>query len=109
MFSSRWPLVSNSKAYKGAYKYTSLLGSSVKLTFTGQSFSILYTTGPSYSTMAVYIDNLLVGTLDQYSSQLRFQQRWNYTGQLSSGSHTLKLVFTGPTDTEGTLDAVIVQ
>ena len=108
-FSSAWPHVSNSQAYKGEYKYTSLLDSSVKLNFTGQSFSILYTKGPSYSTMAIYIDNLLVGSLNQKSPELRFQQRWDYAGQLSSGTHTLKLVFTGPANTEGTLDAVIIR
>ena len=101
--------MSSSLAYGGEYKTTNLLNSYVKFAFTGQSFSILYTMGPSYSTMAVYVDDLQVGSFDQQSSGLQYQKRWDYPSQLSSGSHTLKLVFTGPADTLGTLDAVIVH
>ena len=109
MFSSRWPLTVNSLAYKGQYKTTNLINSSVQLGFTGQSFSVLYTSGPNYGNMNVYVDNLPVGSIKQTSSSLRFQQRWDYTGQLPYGNHTLKLVFTGPVNTLGTLDAVIVR
>jgi hypothetical protein len=108
MFSSSWPIIDNSQAYDGHYKYTGLQNSSVSLAFTGQSFSVVYTAGPSYGTMAVYVDNKMVGSINEQSSSLRYQQHWNYAGQLSGGTHTLKLVFTGPANTEGTLDAVIV-
>ena len=87
--------VQPSLAYGGEYKTTNLLNPYVKFAFTGQSFSILYTTGPTFSTMAVYVDNVQVGVVNQQSSGLQFQQRWDYPSQLSSGSHTLKLVFTG--------------
>ncbi|HEY9153160.1 MAG TPA: hypothetical protein VIN60_09775, partial [Anaerolineales bacterium] len=69
-FSSFWPLVSNSQAYKDEYKYTDRISSSVKLTFTGRSFSILYTSGPDYGKMDIYIDNRLVGSLNQNSPDL---------------------------------------
>ncbi|MBI2757688.1 MAG: right-handed parallel beta-helix repeat-containing protein [Chloroflexi bacterium] len=108
-FSSFWPLVSNSQAYLGKYKYTGTKATSVTLSFTGQSFSVLYAAGPSYGSMDIYIDNQLAGSLNQQSPDLRFQQRWDYPGKLVYGKHTLKLVFTGPVNTMGTLDAVIVR
>ena len=108
MFSSNWPLVTNSQAYNGKYKYTSLVNSYVTLAFSGVTFSVVYTSGPGYGNMDVYVDDQKVGSINQQSTDLGFQQHWDYGSQLSSGGHTLKLVFTGPANTEGTLDAVIV-
>jgi hypothetical protein len=62
--------------------------------------------------MDVYVDNVLVGAINEKSSGA-FQSRWDYPGQpLASGSHTLKLVFVTSNTTNGTngsIDAVIVR
>lgn len=108
IYSANWQNVVKDKAYAGSYKLTTKTGSSVTLNFTGRSFSLLYTTGLNFGKLDVYVDNQLVGTLNQKTSRIYFQKRWD-SGQLSAGAHVLKLVFTGRNNSKGTLDAVIVR
>ncbi len=108
VYSSGWNDVSNSKAYDGSYKQTSTRNASVTLQFTGQSVGILYTGGSGFSRMDVYLDGVLVGSINEKSSKLVYQKRWSYSSQ-SAGAHILKLVFMGSHSTKGTLDAVIIQ
>lgn len=109
--SSAWQNVSTSNAYNGSYKETTTSGSFVTFPFTGQSFSIIYKGGVTYSKFDIYVDGALVGTLDQKLSTATYQQRWDYPGQLALGNHTLKMVFkvTSSTVNKGSLDAVIVR
>lgn len=110
-YSPDWTDVSKKKAYNGSYKQTSQNDAFVTFTFTGQSFSILYTTGPAFRDMEVYIDDVLVGRIDQRAEKA-FQQRWDYSGQLEPGPHILKLVFDTKNKgnkTKGGFDAVIVR
>ena len=109
VYSGNWQSVSRTKAYGGSFKVTRQIGSSVTLKFTGQSFSLLYTSGANNGKLDVYVDNQLVGTLDQKTSTVIFQKRWDYSVKLSPGAHELRLSFTGPSDFRGTVDAVIVR
>jgi hypothetical protein len=106
VYTANWQDVPNERAYAGSYKTTSEAGASTTLNFTGQSFSILYTDGPIYRRMSVYVDGILVETIMRSSSDLKFQQRWDFPGQLTPGSHTLKLVFANG---NGTFDAVLIR
>jgi len=111
VYSSGWQTISTSNAYGGSYRETTQNGASVTFPFTGQSFSIIYKGGVTFSKFDVYVDGSLVATLDQKLSAAVYQKRWDYPGQLASGSHTLKLVFkvTSSTVYRGSLDAVIVR
>jgi hypothetical protein len=108
IYSANWQDVSKAKAYAGSYKLTTRTGSSVTLNFTGRSFSLLYTTGLNFGKLDIYVDDQLITTLNQKTSQIYFQKRWDST-QLSAEAHVLKLVFTGRNNSKGTLDAVIVR
>jgi parallel beta-helix repeat protein len=108
VYSANWQNVAKNKAYAGSYKLTTRMGSSVTLNFTGKSFSLLYTTGLNFGKLDIYVDNQLIATLNQKTSQIYFQKRWD-SGQFTAGAHVLKLVFTGRNDSKGTLDAVIVR
>jgi hypothetical protein len=58
------------------------------------------------------VDGILVGTIHQKDNRSAFQVRWDYHGQLSPGSHVLKLVFVTQNKsgkTNGSIDAVIVR
>jgi len=112
VYSPNWQDVSNQKSYGGSYKLTTQNGSFATFTFTGQSFSILYKGGPAFRKIDVYVDGLLVGTINEKGKTSTFQKRWGYPGTLTAGSHTLKLVFvTGSTsnNVSGSIDAVIVH
>jgi hypothetical protein len=111
-FSSNWQNINKRQAYKRSYKETTSNGSFVTLGFTGSSFSVLYKTGREYRTIDVYVDGVLVGSINERDWREAYQQRWNYPGQLTPGFHTLKLVFvtTNQKDrTKGSIDAVIVR
>lgn len=80
--------------------------------FTGQAFSVIYKGGTAFGKLDVYIDNKLVGTIDEKTPASAFQQRWDYPGLLTSGSHTLKLVFVTSDPSVknfGSIDAVIIR
>ena len=110
VYSTGWSSVTDAKAYAGSYKKTSRNDATVTFPLSGQSFSIIYKGGYSFSKFEVYLDGVLVGILDQKMSVTRYQQRWDYPGTLTPGRHTLKLVFklSGSTG-NGSLDAVIVR
>lgn len=87
---------------------TARLGASVTFTFTGQSFSILYSANSKYGNLDIYVDGVMVGSINQQASQNLYQQRWDYPGQLSSGKHELRMVFSGAQKAQASLDSVIV-
>ena len=103
--------MSTSKAYKGSYRETTQNDATATLAFTGQSFSIIYKGGVTFSKLEVYVDGVLVGTLNEKLATTTYQSRWDYPGQLAYGNHTLNLVFkvTSATVNRGSLDAVIVR
>jgi hypothetical protein len=107
-YPSNWTTVTDSRAYDGEFKQTKVTGSSVTFTFTGQSFTIIYKAGSLYGKMDVYVDGILITTLNEYSSSTVNQKRWNYGGTLTVGTHRLKLVFVGPTSRRISLDGISV-
>lgn len=112
VYSSGWQTMSTSKAYGGSYKETIRNGATVTFPFTGKSFSIIYKGGVTFGKLDVYIDGVLVGTLNQKLSVATYQKRWDYPGQLTLGKHTLKLVFRATSTTtisRASLDAIIVR
>lgn len=112
IYSDGWENVSKNNAHGGSYKVTRRNDSFATFTFTGESFSILYSSGPSFRKIEVYVDDVLVGTINEKTKSIKFQQRWDYSGQLTPGPHTLKLVFVAKNNSSkayGSLDAVIVR
>jgi len=109
-YSDGWVEEVRTSAIDGSFARTSTNGSSVSFPFSGQSFSVIYKGGPSYRAIDVYVDDVLVGTIDEKHDTSTFKARWDYPGQLSPGAHILKLVFvTTGSSTNGSLDAVIVR
>lgn len=107
--SGTWLNEYRTKAYQQSIKVTEIKGSSIALKFTGSTFTILYTNGPSFSTIDVYVDNVLVGTINEYTKTIRYQKQWTCPKALAYGAHEIKLVFTGPAPTRGNVDAILVK
>ena len=60
--------------------------------------------------MDLYLDDVLVTTIDERFDVSTYKARWDYPGQFPLGQHTLKLVFvTTSSSTNGSVDAVIVR
>jgi pectate lyase-like protein/parallel beta helix pectate lyase-like protein len=110
VYSAGWMDEISTAAIGGSYARTSTNGSSVTFQFTGQSFSLIYKGGPSYRKMDLYLDNVLITTIDERFDVSTYKARWDYPGQFPLGQHTLKLVFvTTSSSTKGSEDAVIVR
>lgn len=110
IYSPDWVDMMDGNAYNGSYKETNKNGAFVTFTFTGQSFSILYTGGSAFRSMNVYVDDVLVGSINEKMGSQTYQMRWDYSGQLTPEAHSLKLVFVGKKgNNKGSLDAVIVR
>lgn len=110
VYSANWVEEVKAAAIGGSFARTSVNGSSVTFQFTGQSFSVIYKGGPSYRKLDVYVDGVLVATIDERHDVSTYQVRWDYPGQFPLGQHTLKLVFvTTSSSTNGSVDAVIVH
>ena len=109
VYAGSWQTVSRAKAYGGSFKVTRQIGASMTFKFTGQSFSLLYTSGSTNGKLDIYLDNNLIATLDQKTTDILFQKRWDHPGNFPAGAHELRLVFTGPSNTRGTIDAVIIR
>ena len=112
VYSSGWQTMSTSQAYGGSYRETIRNGATVTFPFSGKSFSIIYKGGVTFGRLDVYVDGVLVGTLNQKLSAATYQRRWDYPGQLTLAKHTLKLVFRATSTTtisRGSLDAIIIR
>jgi hypothetical protein len=111
VYSPGWQTVTTTKAYGGSYRETTQNGEAITIPFTGQSFSLIYKGGITFSKFDVYVDGALVGTLDQKLPAATYQVRWDYPGQFPPGDHTLELVFkvTSATVNRGSFDALIVR
>jgi hypothetical protein len=108
IYSSGWTNSSSVNTLGGGFKTTTRIGASVALDFSGRSFSLIYTTRNTFGKLEVYLDGQRIAVLDQKTSQVQYQRRWDYPGLLPAGTHQLKLVFTGPKRTKASLDAIIV-
>ena len=108
VYSSGWSTVTDTQAYKGEFKSTKTVGSSVTFTFNGQKFTVIYKSGSAFGKMDVYVDGKLVGTIDQKTSTTLYQQKWSYGGTLTTGTHKLKLVFVGPSGARVSVDGVSI-
>ena len=112
IYSGTWEIMNNKAASDGSFMMTTENKASVMFTFEGTSFSVLYTGGPAFRSIDVYIDDVLVGSINQKTDERTYKIRWDYTGQLEIGSHVLKLVFLTDNEsggTKGSLDTVIIR
>lgn len=106
VYSSGWQEITNDKAYNGAYLQNSKYDSFVTFTFVGESFGVIYTDGPSFRKMEIYVNNVLMYTVSRRAYQTRYQQRWDYPDRLPEGENTIKIVFTNG---NGMFDAIALR
>lgn len=106
VYSSGWQEITNAKAYNGSYLRNPKYDSYVTFTFTGESFGIIYTDGPSFRKMEVYVNGVLMYTVNRRAYQTRYQQRWDYPDLLPEGENTIKIVFTNG---NGMFDGIVIR
>jgi SpoIID/LytB domain protein len=87
-----WPTASTSG---GSCKYSNLLQAAVNVKFTGTYLSWIGIKGPLYGKAKVTVDGGTAQVIDLYSPTSVFKSSvWN-TGTLTSGTHTVRIEWTG--------------
>jgi hypothetical protein len=91
-YSGSWAWAASSSALGGKLRYTSTKGAAVSYTFTGRGVSFVTRKGTTSGKAAIYLDGVLVTTLDLHSSTT--VGRWVVYGKSysASGKHVLKIV-----------------
>jgi hypothetical protein len=101
-YSGTWTVVSTSSASGGSFRYANKSGSSVTVKFTGTYLGWVAKKSPVYGKARVTVDGGAPVTVDLYSSYVLWVQKvWN-TGTLASGTHTLRIEWTGTKNSAAT-------
>jgi spore germination protein YaaH len=107
-YSAGWRRVASTSASGGSLTSATAKGATTTYRFTGSGIAILGPVGPTRGVARVYIDDVLGGSLNAYSS-VSGSRRILYSMLLESGAHTVRIVLAGPTTHPRVdLDAVVV-
>jgi subtilisin family serine protease len=94
-YAGTWTVWNTGYASGGSCKYSNLTGASVTVNFTGTYLSWIGIKGPLYGIASVSVDGGTAQSVDLYSPSSVFKTSvWN-TGTLASGTHTVKITWTG--------------
>jgi hypothetical protein len=93
-YTGAWAIFNGSGPYNNTVRYTTTVGNSVELLFTGTKFTLAYTKYSNRGLIDVYVDDVKVTTLNASSPSLLWQQTY-VSSTFSAGSHTLRLVHAG--------------
>jgi len=90
-----WNVYSNSFASERDVYYSDTTGNSLTVSFVGTSVDLLGTKAKNLGIAAVYVDDVLVATVDQYSDETLWQQVLHSEQGLAPGLHRMKVSVTG--------------
>ena len=101
-YTGAWSTTSTSSASGGSFGYANTAGSSVTVTFNGIYLQWVTKKSPVYGLASVSLDGKAPVTVDLYSSSTVYLQKVWDTGLLASGTHTVKISWTGAKNASAT-------
>jgi hypothetical protein len=101
-YSGTWKTVSDTAASGGGFAYANASGASVTIHFTGIDLAWIAKKGPGYGQAKITVDGAKTYTVNLYSASVVWQKRVWSTGILASGSHTVKIQWTGSKSSKAT-------
>ena len=96
-YAGTWATSKNASWSGGRTRYARKAGASVTFQFTGRAFAIVAQKGPTRGTARLYVDDLLVGTVDLHRSSSAARVLVATRTWTSSAAHTVRLVVVGTT------------
>jgi hypothetical protein len=105
---SSWAPVVNASAVDGAYVVSDVAGASASLSFTGTGAVLLTATGPQFGRAEVYVDGVLVRTIDLYSAVPAFGASRTVAG-FTDTSHVVTVVVLGEHRAAATGSSILVD
>lgn len=97
-----WSSATNSLCSGGGVKYSSTVGSYAEFTFTGTAIKWISWTTPTRGIANVYIDNVLIDTVDAYSATNIYQKVLFERTGLSNTAHKIKIEITAEKNLKAT-------
>lgn len=94
-FSGTWSNVARSTASGLKARTTTKNGAAATFAFTGNAVAWVGSTGPTYGSARVYVDERLAATINQYAKTTSPRRVLWATSWLASGKHTVKVVALG--------------
>ncbi len=110
-YAGTWSKSTTTSASGGDFVYANAKGTSVTITFTGTYLGLIAKKSSAYGIAKVTLDNKTPVMVDLYSAGTAYVQKvWN-SGNLTAGSHTVRIEWTGTknaaaTDTNIGLDGL---
>jgi hypothetical protein len=100
-------------AFEGTDSYTHDAGAEIRFDITGSAFVVGFARAPNRGRAKIWIDGVLVSTLDQYGPDIQWQAQERYT-VASAGRHSVAIQFTGEKDPRSQaafvdLDYIVVE
>ncbi len=95
VYKGGWSVSSGAAASAGSFRYADARGGSITVTFKGTFLAWVAKKSPVYGKASVSVDGGPAATVDLYSARATWQQRVWETGPLASGTHTVKIRWTG--------------
>jgi YD repeat-containing protein len=90
IYSGDWATYNGTGPYADTLHYSTTVGNSAEVYFTGEQFSLTYTALADRGVVDVYVDNVKVVSLNE-GGPGSWQQRW-FSDPLAPGNHTLRIV-----------------
>jgi hypothetical protein len=90
-----WTKVSDPRFSGGSVRYATAAGASMKYSFSGRAIAWVTTFAPSRGAAKVYLDGVLVATVDTYAATTTFGKVAFAKTWASSGFHTIRIVAVG--------------
>jgi GH25 family lysozyme M1 (1,4-beta-N-acetylmuramidase) len=103
-----WASVDDASAVDGAYVVSDIAGASATLSFTGTGAVLLTATGPQFGRAEVYVDGVLVRTIDLYSAVPAFGASRTVAG-FADTSHVVTVVVLGEHRAAATGSSIVVD
>jgi hypothetical protein len=104
-YSGVWTAYSGAGPYANTLHYTNNMGASATFVFNGSQFVLTYTAHPNRGSFEVWVDGVLVTTVNAYSASLAWQR--TYTSPVySAGIHTVEVKYAGSAGMYTDTDAI---
>jgi spore germination protein YaaH len=95
VWSAGWKTASVAQCSGGTVRYASAAGARVTHVFTGRAIGWVTTLGPDRGAAKVYVDGVLVATVDLHAAATAYRRVAFATSWSASGTHTLRIIVVG--------------
>jgi hypothetical protein len=106
-YSGSWLNYSGAGPYNNTLHYTQTVGATASFSFNGTGFKIFYTTASDRGTFEVWVDGVLVATVNANTSTVSWQHKY-VSPAFAADTHTVQIRHVGPTGTTVDLGAATV-